>query len=54
VSKTLKVFVSEKSCGEIFQVFDQSIVCLCPIHGKVKTVFISLGSIGKIAAISTV
>ena len=31
----------EKGGGEAFQVFDQAVVDLCPVHGEVKAVFIA-------------
>ena len=40
--------------GEVFQVFNQGVVGLRPVHGEVKAVFVALRGVGKISRISAV
>ena len=44
----------EKRCGKVFQVFDQAVIGLRPVHGKVETVFVAFCGIGKITCIRPV
>ena len=44
----------EKSGGKVLQVFDQTVVGLCPVHGEVKAVFVAPGGIGEVAGIRAV
>ncbi|MNJ62699.1 hypothetical protein D3C77_585500 [compost metagenome] len=47
------VFLKERS-GKVFQIFDQAVIRLRPIHGEVEAVFVALGGVGKITAIGAV
>ena len=40
--------------GEVFQILDQAVVSLCPMHGEVKVVLVPLGGVSKVAGISTI
>ena len=44
----------KKSLCKVFKIFYYSILCICPIHGKVETVLVTLYGIGKITAVRTV
>ena len=39
---------------KVLQVFDQAVIRLRPVHGEVKTVFVALGGVGKVAAVGAV
>ena len=44
----------KESRGKVFQVFNQAVISLRPVHGEVEAVFITLGRVSKIAAIGAV
>ena|GEM_PF-2223547 len=48
-----RVFL-EKGRGKVFQVFDQRVVRLRPVHGEVEAVFIPLRRIGKVATVRAI
>ena len=39
---------------KVFQIFDQFIVCLGPVHGEIEAVLIAFGGVGKVAAVGAV
>ena len=47
------VFLKEGS-GKVFQVFDQTVIRLRPVHGEVVAVFVARRGVGKITAIGAV
>ena len=44
----------EEGSRKVFQVFDEHVVCLCPVHRKVKAVFVALHGVGEIAGVGSV
>ncbi len=48
-----RIFLKE-SRGKVFQVFNQAVIGLRPVHGEVVAVFIALGGVGEITAIGAV
>ena len=50
----MKLQFLKKRSGKVFEIFNQAVISLCPVHGEIKTVFVALGGVGKITAIRTV
>ncbi len=44
----------EKRGGKVFQVFDQAVIRLRPVHGEVEAVFVTRRGVGKITAIGAI
>ncbi|MNF59031.1 hypothetical protein D3C84_406110 [compost metagenome] len=44
----------EKGGGKVFQILDQAVIRLRPVHGEVEAVLVALGSVGKVTAVGAV
>ena len=47
------IFLEER-CRKVLQVFDQAVILLRPVHGKVETVLVAPGGVGKITTVGSV